>query len=287
MTDETQVAEEATAEVVPVEAEQPQPPEEAQSTEGQVENQPAEDEEESEDGDKLSRSARRRANQKAERAQMQNDLQAAQRDAQKALEDKERAEAEVERLKARNRPAPKQEDYGNDYDAFQAATTAHAAAQMLGSDRIEDSEYTLKERQRVADEAAARRAEVASRNWQMQVMDAKERYADFEAVAQSNDVPITREMASDIAMSEVGADVAYFLGMNRDKAREIAVMPPEAQSGAMKALSMMVSQQLPKPKTQSKAPQPVNPVTPKAAGTKDPADMSMAEYKKARAEGKI
>ena len=92
-------------------------------------------------------------------------------------------------------------------------------------------------------------------------------------------------MSLHIAMSDVGADIAYHLGMNKEQAREIAAMSPSEQAGAMRMLERFVSVQTPRPRTQTQAPDPITPVKAKATATKRPEDMTPEEFDKWRANG--
>ena len=286
MTDEVKEAPEASPEVVQPEAEQPKGPEAANSTEGQPASElAAEDKDNSEAEDKKPSRWQRK---NAQVARLRDELDAAGREATEAKARADEAEAELQRFKSREKTPPREEDFNGDYDAFNAARTAHLAAEILSKDRAEDAERDAEIARQRSEDAQRRRQEAASRNWQAQLQDASERYADFDDVVLKAPADVfSQTMAQQIAMSEIGADVAYHLGMNRDQAREIARMDPSAQVGAIRVLEQFVSTRTPQPKTETNAPDPVNPVTPKATGTKDPGKMSMEEYKKARSEGKI
>jgi hypothetical protein len=87
---------------------------------------------------------------------------------------------------------------------------------------------------------------------------ASERYPDFNAVVSNPNLPINDGMAEFIADSDLGPDIAYFLGKNPSKAAQIAELSPIK---AARELSRLEAEIAAKPKAQpSKAPEPINPV---------------------------
>ena len=87
---------------------------------------------------------------------------------------------------------------------------------------------------------------------------AQERYPDFQLVVGNPNLTINEEMAEFIADSDVGADVAYFLGKNPTKAAEIARMSPVK---AARELNRIETDLASRPQARvSKAPEPITPV---------------------------
>ena len=282
MTDEAQAALEAAPEVVQPEAEQVEAAEAPESTEGQEETQPAEVEDQPEaeqETEEKSPSKLRRERRKAYQEQLRQEAQ----DAQKELE-RVKARLEVYEAPEQSTQPPKEADF-QDYNEFLMATAAYQAGQQFDARQKAEIQRLADEQQQQVDAVAERQQAEAQEHWAAQVADAKSRYADFEAVAFAPDVSITNDMAQILASSDVGADVAYHLGTNKAEAARIASLPPLEQAMALGRLEAAVS--LPKPRTQSAAPEPVKPVKAKAtAGGKDPDEMSMAEYIAWRKGGK-
>jgi hypothetical protein len=279
MTDEVQAAEEAAPEVVQTEAEQVTAPEAAESTEGQVETPPAEDKgEQPEAEEKVSASKARRERRKAELARAKEE--AAQAEAENA-----KLRAQLDQMKgAEKTPPPKIDDF-DDHDEYVAALSAHKAAELMDQRQVAALQREVEQRDERQKALQQQQMAEAQKNWASQVEEAKERYADFEEVVRAEDVQISPQMANVIAMSDVGADVAYHLGMNKQQAAQIAQMPVAEQVGAMRMLEQFIAVQTPKPRTQTQAPDPVTPVTPKATGHKDPSQMTAAEYRAWREAG--
>jgi len=95
---------------------------------------------------------------------------------------------------------------------------------------------------------------------------AAEKYADFKQVAYGDHVRITQVMADTIRASEVGPDVAYYLGSNPSEAAKIADLPPFLQAKEIGRLEAKLLSNPPVKKTTS-APPPIAPVTARGGNT--------------------
>lgn len=123
---------------------------------------------------------------------------------------------------------------------------------------------------------------------------AREKYDDFEQVAYNDDVPITDAMAEAIRSSEIGPDVAYYLGMNPKEADRIARLTTIAQAKEIGKIEARLADAPPVKKTTS-APAPIVPVTARASGnssydTTDPRSvkqMSTSEWIEAERQRQI
>lgn len=279
MTEEAQAAPEAGAAPEAVTPEADQASEATENTQGQIDDQPAEDEGQPEAEDKASASKARRERRKAEVARVKQE-------AKEAQERADAAERELARLKGVESQPPKLEDFDN-HDEYLAELSAYKAEQRMTGRQVQEAERAAEESRKQAQALHQRRLEEAAQNWAAQAEDARTRYADFKEVVGADDLAITPDMAQLITLSDNGADVAYHLGMNKDLARELAQLPVPELVGAMRMLERTVKAQTPKPRTTTNAPDPVQPVRPKATAAKKVEDMSMAEYMAARKAGKI
>ena len=95
---------------------------------------------------------------------------------------------------------------------------------------------------------------------------AREKYDDFEQVALNPKLPITTLMAQTIQASEVGPDVAYYLGSNPKEAERISRLPAYLQAKEIGRIEAKVQSNPPVKKT-SAAPTPITPVTARSAST--------------------
>lgn len=95
--------------------------------------------------------------------------------------------------------------------------------------------------------------------------DARGKYDDFEQVAYNPNLRITTVMAETIQTSEVGPDVAYYLGSNPKEADRISRLSPILQAKEIgKIEATLVSS--PPVKKSSSAPTPISPVTARSSG---------------------
>lgn len=138
---------------------------------------------------------------------------------------------------------PKREDFKDDA-AFSEAEIEHLAA------RKAQELLDKRERDRLAETRAEKFLEKAEK--------ASERYPDFHAVVNNPTLQINDAMAEYIADSDLGDEVAYFLGKNPAKAAQIARLTPV---GAARELTRLEVELAAKPKaTPSNAPDPIKPV---------------------------
>lgn len=250
----------------------------AQDTQA-TEEQEAEDttegaDEASEGDDKVSPSKARRERRKAEMDRLRTETA--------------EAKAEVERLNrmledmAGGDAAPKREDF-QDLDEYLAAYAAHNAVSAIDKREADKIKKQADEKQAALQSIEARQKAELAQSWADQVTDARTRYADFDAVVNNPTLPVTPEMAQLLAQSDVGADVAYYLGRNAHQTAEIAKMSPLEQAREIGRLESRFSG--PRAVKTTQAPDPVTPVRPRASATKDPAKMTMEEYKAWRKSG--
>jgi hypothetical protein len=214
--------------------------------------------------DEKSRSAKRRE----KRQEYVADLQ----------ERTQRAEAALAAITANGttNAEPKEADF-NDWSDFIAAKAVWA------SERSHTTRQT-KAMQAERDSMQAESAAMRRAAWTEQVEAAKAVYADFEAVAFAGDVPLSKTMEDVIMSSNQGADVAYFLGVNRSEAARISRMQPLDAARALGRIEAKIS--APPARTSTKAPAPIRPVNPRG-GTAEasPDRMTTAQYEKWWAAG--
>jgi hypothetical protein len=95
---------------------------------------------------------------------------------------------------------------------------------------------------------------------------AREKYEDFEQVALNPKLPITNVMAETIRASDMGPDVAYYLGANPKEAERISRLSPILQAKEIGKIEVKVASEPPVKKTTS-APAPLRPVSARASTT--------------------
>jgi len=95
---------------------------------------------------------------------------------------------------------------------------------------------------------------------------ARERYDDFDQVAYSPTLPITAVMAETIRGSDVGPEIAYYLGTNPAEAKRIAQLTPLSQAKELGKLEDKLASNPPAKKTSS-APAPIAPLAGRVSST--------------------
>jgi len=97
--------------------------------------------------------------------------------------------------------------------------------------------------------------------------DARTKYDDFEQVAYNPQLPVTQVMAQTIQTSEVGPEIAYYLGTNPKDAERISKLPPFLQAKEIGKIEAKLADN-PPVKKPSSAPAPIAPVTPRGGNGK-------------------
>ncbi len=148
---------------------------------------------------------------------------------------------------------------------------------------------------KLAEEQRANQAQTAHdqlvETWKGKLAKAPEKYADFAEVT-DQELPITAAMQAVMLDSEVGIDIAYYLGQNPEECERIATLSPLAQARAIGKIEAQFGKEVapptdnkPKPAVAT-LPKPIRPVhTGATASTKDPEKMSPAEYRRWRESG--
>lgn len=245
-------------------------------TEGQTEGQAAEGEKPE---DKKSASAERRERDKAYRERLK--AEAAQALA-KADEAERRNATLLEEIKSLRRPTDK--DFPDPLD-LTAENAGLSAERRILEREAKQADEAAKAAKQQAEEINQRERAVLEEAWTAQVADARGRYADFDAVAHAQDLPVTPAMGDIIMTSDNGPDVLYYLGQNRALAAQIAAMHPVEAARAIGRIEATLT--LPKPRTETNAPAPISPVRGSAGASLNPDKVSMEDYIAGRKSGKI
>lgn len=95
--------------------------------------------------------------------------------------------------------------------------------------------------------------------------DARTKYDDFEQVAYNPNIRITSSMAETIQASEIGPDVAYFLGSNPKEADRISKLTPLMQAREIGKIEARLASAPPVKKVTT-APEPITPVAARSIG---------------------
>lgn len=246
-------------------------------TEGQVTNPPAEGEKPEDEG--KSKSAKRLERRKAEVAGLRELTSDARARAERAEQEADRLREEIKALKR-----PTEQEYPDPLD-YTAENAGVSAERRLLEREAKNAGAVAEAAKREAEELSQRERGVVAQEWTAQVADAKTRYADFETVALSPDVPVTKAMGDIIMTSDDGPGVLYHLGQNRGLAAQIARMNPVEAARAIGRIEATLA--IPKARTETNAPAPINPVRGSAGASVNPDKISMEDWVAGRRSGKI
>ena len=201
------------------------------------------------------------------------------------------------------RLAREQRKWEREQAAKQAETQAKRAvpAELPPVDSFESPEdYAEALAERKAEELLARREQARQQAELLEAFhdreeDARTKYDDFEQVAYNPKLPITDAMAQTIQSSEVGPDIAYYLGSNPKEAERISRLSALMQAREIGRIESKLADSPPVKKS-SNAPAPIAPVTARSSSgspaydTTDPRStksMSTSEWIEAERQRQI
>jgi hypothetical protein len=154
----------------------------------------------------------------------------------------ENEQREQQQLKALEK-APDRDSFRNDDDYVQAQIEHLAEKKAL---------------EKLTERESRRKQEEQTESFLAKAEKVTEKYPDFQTVVSNPNLAINAAMAEYISDSELGAEVAYFLGTNPMKAAQIAQMSPIKAARELTRIEAEIDAK-PKPRI-SKAPEPINPV---------------------------
>jgi len=165
--------------------------------------------------------------------------------------------------------APKLENFDS-YDDFIDAKINYQAAKIAEQKFIEVDEQKRLERDKQSNE-------VTARQWSSNVEKARDKYDDFDEVVNNDSVPVSFAMSRAIIQSDIGTDIAYYLGKNPQEAIRISNLDPFASAREIGRIeAKLVS--APTPKKPSSAPDPITPIGNNEKANRDPEKMSITEW---------
>jgi hypothetical protein len=123
-----------------------------------------------------------------------------------------------------------------------------------------------KAEQLLAQREQARQQSAILESYHEREEEARSKYDDFEQVAYNPKLPITEVMAETIRSSDVGPELAYYLGTNPKDADRISRLTPLAQAKEIGKIEAKLASDPPMKRTSS-APAPITPVTARSTGS--------------------
>ena len=118
----------------------------------------------------------------------------------------------------------------------------------------------------IAKREAAKQQSQVLESYHEREEEARSKYDDFEQVAYNPKLSITNVMAETIQSSDIGPELAYYLGSNPKDADRIARLTPLGQAKEIGKIEAKLAAEPPMKRTTS-APAPISPVTARASGS--------------------
>jgi hypothetical protein len=146
------------------------------------------------------------------------------------------------------------------------------AAPVTSADQFESTEAYAealalqKAEELIAKREAAKQHSEVLESYHDKEEEARSKYDDFEQVAYNPKLPITNVMAETIQFSDIGPELAYYLGSNPKEADRISRMSPLGQAKEIGKIEAKLADNPPVKKTTS-APAPISPVTARSNGS--------------------
>jgi hypothetical protein len=146
------------------------------------------------------------------------------------------------------------------------AAPAATADQFESTEAYADALAYQKAEELIAKREAAKQQSQVLESYHDLEEEARTKYDDFEQVAYNPKLPITNVMAETIQSSDIGPELAYYLGSNPKEADRISRMTPLSQAKEIGKIEAKLVSSPPVKKTTS-APSPISPVTARSIGS--------------------
>jgi hypothetical protein len=153
----------------------------------------------------------------------------------------------------------------SEQQTLRAAPTA-SPDQFESTEAYADALAYQKAEELIAKREAAKQQSQVLESYHDLEEEARTKYDDFEQVAYNPKLPVTNAMAETIQSSEIGPELAYYLGSNPKEAERISRMTPLSQAKEIGKIEAKLVSAPPVKKTTS-APAPISPVTARSSGS--------------------
>jgi hypothetical protein len=188
-----------------------------------------------------------------------------------ATEEKKYSQAEIDAMIGK-RLAREQRKWEREQAQRSAETQIVKAAPTASVDQFESPEAYAealayhRAEELIAKREAAKQQSAVLESYHDLEEEARSKYDDFEQVAYNPKLPVTNVMAETIQSSEIGPELAYYLGSNPKEADRISRMSPLSQAKEIGKIEAKLVSAPPVKKTTS-APAPISPVTARSSGS--------------------
>jgi hypothetical protein len=146
------------------------------------------------------------------------------------------------------------------------APATQSAEQFESPEAYAEALAYQKAEELIARREAAKHQSQVLESYQEREEAARDKYDDFEQVAYNPKLSITNVMAETIQSSEIGPELAYYLGSNPKDADRIARLTPFMQAKEIGKIEAKLAAEPPMKRTTS-APAPISPVNARSSGS--------------------
>jgi hypothetical protein len=195
----------------------------------------------------------------------------AENQVEQAAEEKKYSQAEIDAMIGK-RLAREQRKWEREQAQRQSEQQTLRAAPAATADQFESTEAYAealalqKAEELIAKREAAKQQSQVLESYHDREEEARAKYDDFEQVAYNPKLPVTNVMAETIQSSEIGPELAYYLGSNPKEAERISRMAPLSQAKEIGKIEAKLAAEPPVKRTTS-APAPISPVTARTSGS--------------------
>ena len=229
--------------------------------------------------------------------QAQNAPEVAEQSAEEQVEEKKFTQAEIDAMISK-RLAREQRKWEREQKLRAPSPTLPAEVpsqdQFASPEAYAEALAERKAHELIAKREAEREQAEILESYHEREEEARTKYEDFEQVAYNPKLPITQVMAQTIQASEIGPEVAYYLGTNPKDADRISRLSPFLQAKEIGKIEAKLTDNPPVKKSSS-APAPIQPVTPRGGNarvldTTDPRsikEMSTSEWIEAERQRQV
>ena len=185
-------------------------------------------------------------------------------------DEKKYSQAEIDAMIGK-RLAREQRKWEREQSQRQSEQQTLRAAPTASVDQFESPEAYAealayqKAEELIAKREAAKQQSAVLESYQEREEVARDKYDDFQQVAYNPNLPITNVMAETIQSSDIGPELAYYLGSNPKEADRISRMTPLSQAKEIGRIEAKLAADPPVKRTTS-APAPISPVTARSSG---------------------
>ena len=154
------------------------------------------------------------------------------------------------------------------WEREQAQRAVETQVLRAPAESYDDGDATVlqKAEEIIAKRDAAKQQSAILESYQEREETARDKYDDFEQVAYNPKLSITNVMAETIQSSDIGPELAYYLGSNPKDAERISRMTPLGQAKEIGKIEAKLASDPPVKRTTS-APAPISPVSARTSGS--------------------